>query len=111
MIFSDEAPPDIKRGQTFRIRLALGGLSEAVLLPRGGFYQQTGGNYSLARFESGDITSQDLGIEQERLAQSRLEYLDAYITYQLALADLKRKTLWDFRTNRSYLISSGIEDN
>ena len=66
---------------------------------------------SLARFESGGITSQDLGLAQERLAQSRLKYLDAYITHQLALADLKRKTLWDFRNNRSYLISAGIEDN
>ena len=45
MVFTDEAPADVKRGQTFRIRLALGGLSEAMLLPRGGFYQKTGGNW------------------------------------------------------------------
>ena len=58
---------------------------------------------SRMRFENGDITSQELGVEQERLATTQLNYLDAYITYQLAVADLKRKTLWDFQNNRSYL--------
>jgi outer membrane protein TolC len=58
---------------------------------------------SQMRFENGDINSQALALEQERLATSQLAYLDAYITYQLALADLKRKTLWDFKNNISYL--------
>jgi len=58
---------------------------------------------SRIRFENGDISSQDLSRQQERLAQARLDYLDAYITYQLSLADLKRKTLWDFENSRSYL--------
>jgi len=58
---------------------------------------------SRIRFENGDLSSQDLSREQERLAQSRLDYLDAFITYQLTIADLKRKTLWDFKNNRSYL--------
>jgi len=58
---------------------------------------------SRMRFENGDITSQELGVEQERLATTQLNYLDAFITYQLAVADLKRKTLWDFQHNRSYL--------
>lgn len=41
-----EAPPEgIKRGQTLQVRLELGDLEEAVLLPRGGFYQKTGGNW------------------------------------------------------------------
>ncbi len=58
---------------------------------------------SLLRFENGDLTSQELAVEQERLADSRLTYLNAFITYQSAIADLKRKTLWDFKNNRSYL--------
>jgi outer membrane protein TolC len=58
---------------------------------------------SRMRFENGDITSQELAMEQERLATSQLNYLNAFITYQLAVADLKRKTLWDFQNNRSYL--------
>jgi len=55
------------------------------------------------RFENGDITSQELGREQERLAETQLQYLDAFINYQLAISDLKRKTLWDFKNNQSYL--------
>lgn len=57
------------------------------------------------RFENGDITGQELSVEQARLSQVRLDYLNAYITYQLALADLKRKTMWDFENNRSYKVS------
>ena len=58
---------------------------------------------SRKRFENGDINSQELALEQERLADSQLSYLDAFITYQLQVADLKRKTLWDFEGKRSYL--------
>jgi outer membrane protein len=57
---------------------------------------------SQLRFSNGELTSQQLGVEQERLSQVQLEYLNAYITYQMALADLKRKTMWDFQYNRSY---------
>ncbi len=45
MEFQGAAPENIRRGQTLRLDLELGDLSEAVLLPRGGFFQQTGGNW------------------------------------------------------------------
>ena len=45
MTFVDEEPEDIKRGQNLQIRLALSDETEAILIPRGGFYQTTGGNY------------------------------------------------------------------
>jgi len=59
---------------------------------------------SLLRFENGDITSQELGMERERLENTQIDYLNAYITYQMSIADLKRKTLWDFQKNRQYTI-------
>ena len=59
---------------------------------------------SRMRFENGDIASQDLAREQERLAAAQLDYLNAFISYQLAVADLKRKTMWNFQHNRSYRI-------
>ncbi len=58
---------------------------------------------SKMRFENGDISSQELGQQQESLAENQLRYLDSFIAYQLATADLKRLTLWDFRNNRSYV--------
>ncbi len=45
LIFTDRAPADLRRGQTLQIRLMLGDLSRAVLLPRGGFYNTTGGRW------------------------------------------------------------------
>ncbi|RMD92159.1 MAG: TolC family protein [Calditrichaeota bacterium] len=56
---------------------------------------------SLARFDNGDITTQELALDRDRLTQARMAYLQAYIDYQIALADLKRKTLFDFENNRS----------
>ncbi|MDR1274314.1 MAG: TolC family protein [Odoribacteraceae bacterium] len=60
---------------------------------------------SRLRFENGDLSGQELATEQERLSQVQLAYIDAYITYQLALADLKRRTMWDFENNRSYKLT------
>lgn len=45
MEFVDESPQNLRRGQTLRIRLELGESASAVQIPRGGFYQTTGGNW------------------------------------------------------------------
>lgn len=43
--FTGDEPAGIRRGQTVQIRLVLGDLTEAILLARGAFYQETGGNW------------------------------------------------------------------
>lgn len=53
MYFVDEQPQGIRRGQTLHIRLELGDLKEALLLPRGGFFQTTGGNWVYVVDKSG----------------------------------------------------------
>jgi len=45
MIFTSEKPDQIRIGQTFRIKLELGESKQAILIPRGGFYQSTGGQW------------------------------------------------------------------
>jgi len=45
MEFVGTVPQGIRRGQTLQIRLALSDETQAVLVPKGGFYQQTGGNW------------------------------------------------------------------
>lgn len=45
MEFIDAVPEGIRRGQTLQIRLALSDETQAVLVPKGGFFQQTGGNW------------------------------------------------------------------
>lgn len=54
MLFVGDEPEGIRRGQTLRIRLELGDLSEAVLLATGGFYQKTGGRWVYVLDESGN---------------------------------------------------------
>ncbi|KGE15444.1 efflux RND transporter periplasmic adaptor subunit [Sphingobacterium deserti] len=45
MEFTGDVPKGIRRGQTLQIRLALSDETKAILLAKGGFYQQTGGNW------------------------------------------------------------------
>ena len=53
MEFVDAVPEGIRRGQTLQIRLALSDEMKALLLPKGGFYQQTGGNWIFKLSEDG----------------------------------------------------------
>lgn len=43
--FTSEAPENIRSGQTYYLNLQLGQPSEAILIPRGSFYQTTGGRW------------------------------------------------------------------
>lgn len=45
MNFVGEVPQGIRRGQSLRLRIELGQSSEELLLPVGGFYKDTGGNW------------------------------------------------------------------
>ena len=45
MNFVGDTPPGIRRGQSLRLRIELGQSSEELLLPVGGFYKDTGGNW------------------------------------------------------------------
>jgi HlyD family secretion protein len=45
MTFLGRVPKGIRRGQTLQILLALSDERQSILVPRGGFYQQTGGNW------------------------------------------------------------------
>ncbi len=45
LTFEDKAPEGIRRGQTLQVRLALSDATQALLLSKGGFFQQSGGNW------------------------------------------------------------------
>ena len=55
LVFDGKVPEGIRRGQTLQIRLALSDETQALLLPRGGFYQQTGGNWIFKVSDNGAI--------------------------------------------------------
>ena len=52
--FTGQQPENIRTGQTYYLNLQLGQPEEAVLIPRGSFYQQTGGQWIYVVDESGD---------------------------------------------------------
>lgn len=55
MEFLNEVPQGIRRGQTLTIRLALSDETKAILLAKGGFYQQTAGNWIFKLDKSGNV--------------------------------------------------------
>jgi HlyD family secretion protein len=57
MIFKGKSPKGIRRGQTLQIVLALSDARTALLLPKGGFYQQTGGNWIFKVNENGSLAT------------------------------------------------------
>jgi HlyD family secretion protein len=55
MEFTSNIPSGIRIGQTTRIRLELGESKNAILLPKGGFYQSTGGQWVYKVDKSGTL--------------------------------------------------------
>lgn len=53
--FQGKQPEGIRRGQTVHARLALSGEREVILLPKGGFYSKTGGNWVYVLEPSGTV--------------------------------------------------------
>jgi len=58
---------------------------------------------SRQRYSNGDIDSQSMALERERLNTAYVTRLDAFINYKLYLADIMRKTFYDFEKNVSLL--------
>lgn len=54
MVFTEQIPSGIRRGQTVRVKLELGDSEEMLLLPSGGFYKDTGGNWAFVLNKAGD---------------------------------------------------------
>jgi len=54
LTFVGNEPVGIKRGQTLQLRLKFSSPTDALIVKRGGFYQETGGNWIYIIDESGD---------------------------------------------------------
>ena len=53
MVFEKEVPKGIRRGQNLQIQVALSAEKEAMLVPKGGFFLKTGGNWIFKLSEDG----------------------------------------------------------
>ena len=83
--FEGEAPSRVRRGQTLQLDLTLGNPIESLLLPLGGFIQDTGGNWVFVLNEAGEFaTRRDIvtGRRNSRYVEVRegLEVGDRVIT-------------------------------
>jgi len=56
---------------------------------------------NLERYKNGDLSSKDISFYQTQLSREQLNEVSALINYQVALLDLKIRTLWDFVQKRS----------
>ena len=83
--FEGDAPSRVRRGQTLQLDLTLGNPIESLLLPLGGFIQDTGGNWVFVLNEAGEFaTRRDIvtGRRNSRYVEVRegLEVGDRVIT-------------------------------
>ena len=54
LVFTEEKPETIRTGQSYNIKLQLGESSDALLLPKGSFFQSTGGQWIYVVGSDGD---------------------------------------------------------
>ncbi|AXT61663.1 efflux RND transporter periplasmic adaptor subunit [Aquimarina sp. AD10] len=55
LVFVDQKPETIRSGQSYNIKLQLGASNDAMLLPRGSFFQSTGGQWIFVVDASGEV--------------------------------------------------------
>jgi len=60
MKFTGESPQGIRRGQSVRIRLELGDSEQSLLLPTGGFFKDTGGNWVFVLNAAGNAEKRNI---------------------------------------------------
>lgn len=66
MVFNNVTPDNIRTGQTYHIKLELGESAKAILLPRGGFFQSTGGQWVYVLNENGsEATKRNIRIGKQ----------------------------------------------
>lgn len=75
-------------------------LKQLQLLERNVTVAQKSFDITLKRYSDGDIDSQALALERDRLNRAYSTHLSAYINYQLSLADIMQKTFYDFKNDK-----------
>lgn len=73
MVFKGKVPKGIRRGQTLQILLSLSDARQALLVPRGGFFQQTGGNWIFKVNENGTLAYK---VENLQLGNQNTDYFE-----------------------------------
>ncbi|MGW8317581.1 MAG: TolC family protein [Bacteroidales bacterium] len=75
-------------------------LNRLQLLEKNVLLAEKSFNISRQRFSDGDIDSQTLALDRTRLNAAYQSRLDSYISYKLLIADVMRKTFYDFENRQ-----------
>ncbi len=75
MQFAGEVPRDLRRGQTIQAKLTLGDATEALLIPNGSFFQDTGGQWIFVASPDGE-TAVRRSVKLGRRNSKYIEVLD-----------------------------------
>ncbi|QCX39598.1 efflux RND transporter periplasmic adaptor subunit [Aureibaculum algae] len=65
LVFTKEKPETIRAGQTYNIKLQLGASSDAMLLPKGSFFQSTGGQWIFVVNENNEAIKRTIRIGKQ----------------------------------------------
>ncbi|MBN1448567.1 MAG: TolC family protein [Bacteroidetes bacterium] len=88
---------NIEREISDLIRSIASSANRAEVLQKSRVIAEIANDISTKRYEVGTIGSTELAQARSRLLQARLSALEAAIDYYLALADLARRTAYDYR--------------
>ena len=97
---------DIERDIRTTVNRLQSSLRRLQLLEKNVLVAEKSFEISRKRYANGDIESQAMALERDRLNTAYTSRLDSYIIYKLLLSDIMRKTFFDFEKNVSMIEDS-----
>ncbi|MBR9975145.1 MAG: TolC family protein [Bacteroidetes bacterium] len=97
---ADNVERTIEREILDLIRSVESAVRRAEVMRQSRLIAEIANDISTRRYEVGTIGSTELAQARSRLLQARLSALEAVIDYHLSLADVARRTAFDFRTRQ-----------
>ena len=95
----DEARRALRQRVIDRVRAVESAMRRLGIQDQNVLVAQTSYDFTRQRFERGEITTFELGQAQDQLSQTLINRLNALIAFEMAKADLKEITLWDWEKN------------
>jgi outer membrane protein TolC len=94
---------DIERDIRTTVNRLQSSLRRLQLLEKNVIVAEKSFDISRKRYANGDIESQAMALERDRLNNAYTSRLDSYIIYKLLLSDVMRKTFYDFEKDVSMI--------
>ncbi len=97
----EETEQELIRTVTDRVRAVETAMRRLQIQEENVQVAQTSFDFAVRRFDRGEMTTTELARAQDQLSQTLNNRLNAWISFEMAKADLKEITLWDWETNTS----------